>query len=599
MTTFFAVVAAWLIGISYSFKLDLNLVECGVLTLLCFGKRLLLGRWFSAVERFGMRLAHRRKLAIGLAFVAPIIIRVALLPRVPVPAPWIPDEFSHLLIADTLVHGRLANPMHPLWMHFETIHVLTRPVYASVYFPGLGIVMALGQLLGHPWIGVLLSSGAMCAALLWMLYGFFPARWALLGAILAVVRWGALSYWVNSYWGGTVAAFAGALVLGASARLRRRSTVPLSLILGTGLIGLAYTRPVEGLALAIPAVGALALHQARIKSRTQLLRTALPAAAVCALGLLALGVYFHAITRNPFTTPYRLNQAMYGWPLTLPWEHPKPPPEFHNFNMQLYYEYERCAQSQKTGLAGIELATVHLGAIWRFFLGPALTLPLFWFGRSWRSNTIRMPLLCLMVSLVVGAVIVAYPHYIAPATGCFLALSVQSIRALRLWRRKTNTTGVALSRAVVATCLIMLPVRAFVDSTTFPSDAPMMHVFSALGPEEGIFRANVLKKLTSMDGRHVVFVQYDRQAYIDNEWVANGADIDKEKVIWVNDMGPKRNQEVLNYYPDRRFWLVRADDAPQEILPYKPELSRVTARPVPVAACPGKWPEVHSKRRRQ
>jgi hypothetical protein len=229
-----------------SLLLDLNYVEIGLLLLCALGLRFFRRSWFDRVERAAARLANRRAVCIALAFFAPILFRVAVLPWAPVPVPWVPDEFSHLLIADTLAHGRLANPMHPLWMHFESIHIVTAPVYASIYFPGLGIVMALGQILGNPWIGVLLSSGAMCAALLWMAYGILPPRWALLAGVLAVLRWGALSYWVNSYWGGTVTAAAGALVLGAYLRIRRRSSVPLGLTLGFGVVCVALHAPPRG-----------------------------------------------------------------------------------------------------------------------------------------------------------------------------------------------------------------------------------------------------------------------------------------------------------------------------------------------------------------
>ena len=117
--------------------------------------------WRKRLEPRAHRLAERTVWSMALLAALPVVLRLVLLPHHPVPTPDVYDEFSHVLVADTLRHFRLANPMHPLHQFFETFFVLQEPSYSSIYPLGQGLAMALGWIIfGTPWAGVILATAA-------------------------------------------------------------------------------------------------------------------------------------------------------------------------------------------------------------------------------------------------------------------------------------------------------------------------------------------------------------------------------------------------------------------------------------------------------
>ncbi|MGB9205226.1 MAG: hypothetical protein WCB94_14805, partial [Terriglobales bacterium] len=263
------------------------------------------------LERLGVRLARRKTLVlIGIALAA-IVVRLSLLWLVPVPVPVAHDEFSYLLAADTFAHGRVTNPAHPMSLFLDTFHVLFHPSYQSIYPPAQGAVLALGQVLGHPWIGVLLSMAGMCAAAAWMLQGWLPPQWALLGGLLILLRFGSFNYWIDSYWGGVVAAIGGALVLGAFRRVTRHQRPRDAVWMGIGIGLLANSRPFEGLIFCVTIAASFSIWLLSKRSPQLKIigpRVLLPLLCVLSATTLFIGYYNRRVTENTFLLPRALYQ---------------------------------------------------------------------------------------------------------------------------------------------------------------------------------------------------------------------------------------------------------------------------------------------------
>ena len=103
----------------------------------------------------------------------------------------------------------------------------------------------------------------------------------------------------------------------------------------------------------------------------------------------------------------------------------------------------------------------------------------------------------------------------------------------------------------------------------FPPAWPMTWYHT---PDGNVGRARVLAQLSAMDGKQLAIVRYrpDHNAVM-NEWVYNRADIDGSKVVWAREMDARANRELLEYFRDRRAWLVEADETPPKVSPYPVE----------------------------
>ncbi len=285
--------------------------------------------WFIRIEQAFGQLAHMRGLAVASVGIITFLLRLAILPFSPIPLPLVPDDFSLMLACDTFAHGRLTNPTPAMWMHFETIHVDMLPTYMSMYFPSQGLLMAAGKVLfGDPWYAILICSALMCATICWMLQAWLPPGWALLGGILAMLRLGLFSYWINTYTGaGLLAGLGGALVLGSLPRLTKTGRFGYGMLMAVGIVLVAVTRPYEGLLLCLPVaivLGRWAIWQRAVPApRVLLRRAAVPLLLILAAGAWS-GYYNHRVFGSATTLPYTVNRTTYAMAPYYIWQSQRP-----------------------------------------------------------------------------------------------------------------------------------------------------------------------------------------------------------------------------------------------------------------------------------
>ncbi len=570
-----AQVIAWLLAnvIRYSFYL-IELLGLLILAKLAFSSPSWGWHWLAPAERAFRNFARRRKLAVACTGLAALAARAALLPVLPIRAPVITDEFSYLVAADTFASGRLANPTPPMWVHFESMHVLQRPVYASMYHVAQGMVLAAGKLVtGHEWAGILVSVSVMCALVCWMLQGWLPPQWALLGGALAILRLGLFGYWIDSYWGGAVPAIGGLLVLGALPRIMRYVNVRDSLLMACGMVVLANSRPYEGFVLCLSVCVLLLIWISKKRGgalKTALVRIAAPALVVLALAGTGMAYYYWRVTGNPFRMPYQVDRDQYAPARIFLWERPNPIPAYRNDQMRDFYVGWELAKFEeaKTPLG---LATNTAGkaiAFWMFFLGPALTLPLLFLPWIWNDRRVR-PLMIIGGVFLLGLSVNTwfYPHYAAPITGLMYAIVLQGLRHLRVWRWHELSTGLSLARSVPVLCLLMVLLRVCVQPLSFymPPDWPMTWYYTRPGNTE---RARIEARLEQEPGLQLALVRYKPRHNFFEEWVYNRADIANAKVVWARELDDASNRALIRCFHSRRVWLVEPDAKPAMVTPY-------------------------------
>jgi hypothetical protein len=539
--------------------LRIVMLESCVLVAVFLAAYLVMRRWRlpdSPPAWLGWILADNRRVVL-FVIAAALLGRACLLPFRGVPEPRINDEYSLLLMADTFAHHRLTNPTPAAWQHFETLHANVQPTYHSKIPVSQGLVLAFGEIFFHqPWIGVYLSTALLCGAICWALQAFLPPPWALAGGLLAAFRIALFSYWMNSYYGGSVAAIGGAVALGAVVRLfdghltgRRR--LLLAAAFAVSLLILATSRPYEGLAFSIPLLVFFCYRIATApgltgKQRLSILSTV---GTIGLVGILLMGYYNWRTTGDPLLLPYVLCERTYSpMPLFL-WQKPNPgliarDPVFAKYWDILGEGYQKMWSIRS--LLPLDFARITLN--WFFYVGPALSFPVL-IGLFVAIKNSRPRLALYAVSSVAIALFLSVhsmPHYFSVAAVVVYLFAMEGLRYL--WdQRRVGDRAFA-----VAVCLTVLVV-----SLTRETGSSVL--FSKFAFRDA--RQQVAQRLQNEPGKQLVLVTYDLDRHSPfNELVQNSAELSGQKIIWARSKGAGNDVDLCRAYPDRVFWSVTTDD---------------------------------------
>lgn len=496
--------------------------------------------------RFVIRFAHHTALWMAFLAALPVALRLALIRSHPVPNPRVSDDFSYLLLGDTFAHFRLANAAHPMRRFFEGVFTLQDPSWSSSYPPGQGLALAAGQLIGHPWIGVLASVGILCALCYWMLRAWVSPAWALVGGFLAVMEFGPLSSWMNSYWGGAVSGIAGCLIFGAIPRIRTSGRTRDSLFLGLGLGLQMITRPYE---FVFVLLGAAAFIMPR------------RAWAVAALALLpAAGltlIHNQRVTGDFTTLPYQLSQRQYGIPASFTWQAMPVPGNSLTAEQRMDYEAQSAAHVRAT----FTTRAFERVRFYRFFFFAPLYIALLFFIPAVRNPAIaRVVLVVALLHAGTAFYPYFYPHYIAVATCLFVLMAVKGLERM----------PPDAARVLFLLCLAQFAFWYGVHASGHHdllkyNTANVMNDVINEGDPQNRMAVNVL--LSKQPGQQLVFVRYWPQ-HGPHEWIHNAADIDAAPVVWALDLGPEEDAVLQRYYPNRKAWLLEPDANPPRLTPF-------------------------------
>ena len=470
--------------------------------------------------------------------------------------PRIHDEHSYLLGAHMLARGRLWMPQHPLADFFESFHILVKPAYASIYFPGTAMLHAPGVWLGlPPWVMPVVISGVVVGLTYRVVAELLDGVAGLLAAMMLIGN-GSFRVFSTVVMAQIPAAMLGLVMLWAWLRWRRERRLPWALAIGAAAGWAAITRPVDALAYAIP-IGVATAWDLRREIPRKWAMTAAALVAAAAPFLLLQVVFNAGVTGNPLKTPYvsYLEQSQPGSAFgtrveASPASPLSPSSTRPTSSLPQKHVYHQSLLDTERSLRGVGFVAWFAERValmfWfttpsssLFVLVPAIVLTR---GRTgWTTVMLAVPVLFIAAYALNPFYLGHYSLAIVPCVAGWVLVGAAALTGSR------RGPAPALAVALGAICLAALPEV----NPGIGDGAQAMPILSTIE-----------QKLAAIDDpAAVVLFRFHPATSVHEEPVYNSgvAWPDDARVVRAHDLGPARNAELFAYYgahqPQRTFYL--------------------------------------------
>jgi hypothetical protein len=478
--------------------------------------------------------------------------------------PRLHDEHSYLIQSRMVAAGKLWEPQHPLADFFDNFYMLSRPVYAPIYFPGTALLNAPFVRAGLPyWTMPILASGLAVALTFHLTTLLIDGVAGFTAAALMLGTWG-LREFSTMVMAQAPMTLLGLLMFTAWLAWRKKRRAPWAMPLGLCMGWAAITRPVDALAFALPIGVAMALDLKPLPFRRIILT-----GVVLLVGLAPFFALQFAFNRGTTGSPWKIPYTVY-----LHQDQPGSEYGFRPFRadvrpasplLQKTQYFEKCRQQEiqfhtPENLPGdliLRVALTLVGTLPAGILAVLLLATPFGLRDRRRLVFFAVAPLFLLLYAPNPFFLVHYPVPLIPIMAFSVALAVHVLSSSRSTASPNPHTSTFLTLVVLAVCVASLPeLRRDVRDGTVPA-MPLTALAHHQLPSAVHVPAVVLFHFSPADN------PIEEPAYNDDV-----TDPDTAPIIRAHDLGP-RNIEIARYYvakqPARHFYLLdRQENAGKE-----------------------------------